>query len=214
MANANYIRGRWAISGLKARPQAVLWSDNFGTLDSTIYTNPNTGASASLQLAVPNGAEYTNFLILSDHNRSELEFTKNRIENRKRMINATMRSYHVADKLEISFSWENLPSRSFNKAPEFNPNTGKPTATNLEDYTVDGGAGGVEILDWYENHNGAFWMLLSYDKYNEFTSNQYDYLGQYNQLVQVYFSSFDYTVVKRGGTNHDLWNISVSLEEV
>jgi hypothetical protein len=214
MANANYIRGRWALDGLRRRPQAVLWSDNFGTLDSTTYVNPGTGASASLQIAVPNGTEYTNFLILSDHNRSELEFTKNRIENRKRMINATMRSYHVADKLEISFSWENLPSRSFNKAPAFDPNTGKPTATNLEDYTVDGGAGGVEILDWYENHNGAFWMLLSYDKYNEFTSNQYDYLGQYNQLLQVYFSSFDYTVVKRGGTNHDLWNISVSLEEV
>jgi len=212
MANASYIRGRWAIDGLRTRPQAILWSDNFGTLDSTTYTNQYTGASASIQLAVPNGTEYNNFLMLSDHNRSEMSFRKNRIENRKRMINATMRSYHVADKLEVSFSWENLPSRSFNKEPAFNSNTGKPTALDLKDYTVDGGAGGVEILDWYENHKGAFWMLLAYDKYNEFGSNPYQYLGQYNQLIQVYFSSFNYTVVKRSGI-HDLWNIDVSLEE-
>ena len=213
MANASYIRGRWATNGLRQRPQAILWSDNFGTLDSSTYTNPNTGASASLQLAVPNGTEFNNFLILSDHNRSELQFNKNRIENRKRMINATMRSYHVADKLEISFSWDNIPSRSFNKDPLFDTNTGLPTAINLEDYTADGGAGGVEILDWYEKHQGSFWMLLSYDKYNEFTSNEYSYINQYNQLLEVYFSSFDYTVVKRGGSKHDLWNISVSLEE-
>jgi hypothetical protein len=32
--------------------------------------------------------------------------------------------------------------------------------------------------------------------------------------MQVYFADFNYTVVKRGGDNHDLWNISVTLEEV
>jgi hypothetical protein len=39
-------------------------------------------------------------------------------------------------------------------------------------------------------------------------------LNRYNQIVQVYFSDFNYSVVKRGATNHDLWNISVTLEEV
>lgn len=213
MATSQYIRGRWSLDGLRKRPQAILWSDNVGTVDTSTYTNPYTSASTSLQLAVPNGTEYTNFLILSDHNRSELDFKANRIENRQRMINATMRSYHIADKLNISFSWDNLPSRSFNKDPLFNSTTGLATASNLNDYTIDGGAGGVELLDWYENHKGAFWMLLAYDKYNEFDTNEYDYLSQYNQLLQVYFSSFEYSVVKRGGSNHDLWNISVSLEE-
>ena len=213
MATSQYIRGRWALDGLRKRPQAILWSDNIGTVDTSTYNNPYTSASTSLALAVPNGSEYTNFVILSDHNRSELSFRANRIENRQRTINGNMRSYHIADKLQISFSWDNLPSRSFNKDPSFNSTTGLPTATSLEDYTVDGGAGGVEILDWYEKHTGAFWMLLSYDKYNEFSSNKYNYLSQYNQLVQVYFSSFEYNVVKRGGSNHDLWNISVALEE-
>jgi len=213
MATSLYIRNRWSLDGLRGRPQAALWSDNFGTVDTSTYTNPISGGSTTLQLAVPDGTEYTNFLILSDHNRSELDFRKNRIENRQRTINGTMRSYHVADKLQISFSWDNLPSRSFNKDPMFAA-SGVSNVQDLQDYTMDGGAGGVELLDWYENHNGAFWMLLAYDKYNEFEGeDRYDYLGQYNQLLQVYFTSFDYTVVKRGARNHDLWNINVSLEE-
>ena len=32
--------------------------------------------------------------------------------------------------------------------------------------------------------------------------------------LQVYIADFNYSVVKRGGSNHDLWNISVTLEEV
>jgi len=206
MATANYIRGRWSLDGLRMRPQAILWSDNFGTVDSS---------SASFALAVPDGTEGTNFLILSDHNREELSFSKQRIENKQRMINGSMRSYHIADKLQMSVSWEMLPSRSFNKDPEFNTTTGKPTAASLEYHTVDGGAGGAELLEWYENHPGPFWMLLAYDKYTDFDgADKYDYLGQYNQLVQVYFSSFDYDIIKRGKTNFDFWNISCTVEEV
>lgn len=206
MASVDYIRGRWALDGLRMRPQAILWSNNFGSISTG-------GASAQFQLAVPDGVEGEDFIILSDDNRSELSFNKERIENRQRMINGTMRSYHVADKLAISWSWDMLPSRSFNKDPLFN-NSGKPTASELAQYTSDNGAGGVEILNWYENNQGPFWMYLAYDKYNEFPTQKYSYLAQYNQLVQVYFSSFDYTVVKRGGTNFDFWNISLTLEEV
>lgn len=206
MASVDYIRGRWALDGLRMRPQAILWSDNFGSISTG-------GASAQFQLAVPDGVEGEDFVILSDDNRSELSFNKERIENRQRMVNGTMRSYHVADKLSISWSWDMLPSRAFNADPLFN-GVGKPSAPDLAQYTSDNGAGGVEILDWYENHKGPFWMFLAYDKYNEFSSNKYSYLAQYNQLVQVYFSSFDYSVVKRGGTNFDFWNISLTLEEV
>lgn len=203
MANAQYITGRWALDGLRRRPQAVLWADNFGFNDE------------ETSLAVPLGVEGENFLILSDHNRSELAFSQERIENRQRMINGSMRSYHIADKTRVSWDWEMLPSRSFNKDPNFNQQTGKPTASGLTDYTADGGAGGVELLDWYENHQGPFWMMLAYDKYNDFSGpEKFDYLSQYNQIIQVYFASFDYNVVKRGGTNHDMWNISVTLEEV
>lgn len=192
MASEQYMAGRIKY----ARPQAILWAESVGS------------GSASV---IPDGSEYSNFLILSDHNRSEIKFGKQRLENRKRMINGSMRSYHVADKTTVGFSWENLPSRSFANAPDFTSGG----VTSEYEYTVDGGAGGVELLDWYENHNGPFWMLLAYDKYNEFDgAGARDHLEQYNQLMQVYFTNFEYSVVKRGGTNHDLWTVSVELEEV
>ena len=59
-------------------------------------------------------------------------------------------------------------------------------------------------------------MYLAYDKYSNFGKDDaaYGHLSQYNQIMQVYFADFNYTVTKRGGSNHDLWNISVTLEEV
>jgi hypothetical protein len=160
------------------------------------------------------------FLILSDHNRSEISFSPKRLEQRQRTINGRMRSYHVADKLDISWSWEDLPSRSYSASPEFESTGDLAGLSALKgtqsEYTADGGAGGVDILDWYETHTGPFWMFLAYDKYSNFdnTEDPYDHLDKYNQVIQVYISSFNYTVVKRGGSNHDLWNISVTLEEV
>lgn len=194
MADSTYISGRFQY----ARPQAVIWADAY-EISNGVY--------------VPTGTEFEDFLILSDHNRSEIDMRKQRIENRRRMINGTMRSYHIADKLEFNFSWEMLPSRAFNKDPEFD-SSGNPSATSLNDYTVDKGAGGVDLNMWYESHPSPFYMLLSYDRYDNFATDQYNHLREYSQVVQVYFSSFDTTVVKRGATNHDLWNISVALEEV
>lgn len=194
MASSTYMSGRFEY----ARPQAIVWSDGY-EINNGVY--------------VPSGVEFQNFIILSDHNRSEIEIRKQRIENKKRMINGTMRSYHIADKLEFSFSWQMLPSRAFNKDPVFN-SVGQPTAANLEQYTADNGAGGVDLNVWYQEHNSPFHMLLSYDNYDNFSSNKYNRLREYSQVVQVYFSSFDMSIVKRGGTNHDLWNVSVSLEEV
>ena len=59
-------------------------------------------------------------------------------------------------------------------------------------------------------------MYLAYDKYSNFGNDDesFGHLAQYNQIVQVYFADFTYDVVKRGGSNFDLWNVSVSLEEV
>jgi len=199
------------------RPQAMLWSENSGTLISGLYI-PN-----GLEVGQDPGSEtdesvYNQFLILSDDNRSPLDFNIKRIETRERMINGRMRSYHIADKLTLSTSWDMLPSRSYFTVPEFNPTTGKSPhggQNNLE-YTSDGGAGGVEILDWYENHQGPFWVYLAYDKYSNFgkDNDAYAHLPQYNQLVQMYFADFSYNVVKRGNSNFDFWNISVTLEEV
>jgi hypothetical protein len=157
------------------------------------------------------------FLILSDHNRGEISIDQERLEQRQRTINGRMRSYHIADKLKFSWSWNLLPSRAFYQNAEFDPSTGiSPYQNNTQEFTADGGAGGVELLDWYQNHKGPFWMYLAYDKYSNFGDDNeaFGHLAQYNQIVQVYFADFNYSIVKRGGNNFDLWNISVTLEEV
>lgn len=180
------------------RPQAIIFSNN----------------SEGILNGVPqiSGTEGEDFIILSDHNRSEISFSTNRIENRKRMANAHMRSYHLADKLGMSVSWNNLPSRSFSQGQSFS--SSGQYVLDLNEYTVDGGAGGSELLDWYENNPGSFYAFLSYDKPLEFTVNPYFNLNKYAEVLEVYFSSFEYNVIKRGMENHDLWNVSLSLEEV
>jgi hypothetical protein len=163
-------------------------------------------------LLVPGGTELEDFIILSDHNRGEIAIGQDRIENRKRMINGTMRSYHIADKLNISLDWEMLPSRSHSNNPNFNAYGN--AASGLTEYTADGGAGGVDIVSWYESNPGSFYMFLSYDKPQNFSLNVYENLDKYSDVLEVFISDFSYNVVKRGGTNHDLWNVSISLEEV
>lgn len=262
-SSSTYISGRKRFT----RPQAMLWSENSGSINNGIY--------------YPLGTENEDFIILSDHNRNELSISKQRIEVRQRMINATMRSYHIDDKISINIGWNNLPSRSYSTLATYD-NTGSLiteskiasfiagdftitvnnnvnilvgmrvygpgigsdatvksfinneitlSSPNLSngvsqtvyfspfEYTVDGGAGGVQILDWYENHSGPFWVYLSYDKYNTYkVSNQivddsFTHLNVYNEIKLMYFASFDYTIVKRGIDNFDFWNISLTLEE-
>lgn len=205
MASSGYMSGRIKYS----RPQAILFSENPGSLiDGKYIPDANEYGSVS------NTSEQ--FLILSDHNRSPIDFIPQRIENRQRMVNGRMRSYHIADKKTLSVSWENLPSRAFNKDPLFNATSGKATATDLLEYTVDGGAGGVELLDWYQRHTGTFYVFLSYDEgYNDakINASPYGQLKQYNEVLEMYISDFQYSVQKRGQTNHDLWNITISLEQ-
>jgi hypothetical protein len=233
--NINYLSGRKKY----ARPQAMLWSENSGAIVNETYVpiGFEVGANA------PEDTDQSlinQFLVLSDDSRSPLSFSNERIETKERMINGRMRSYYVADKLSISTSWDMLPSRSFSTRPGFDEN-GNPTqlATEIDhdndeltpdkitqfagspyardqQYTTDGGAGGVELLKWYEAHPGPFWVFLAYDRYDNFegANNQYQQLHKYNQVVEMFISDFSYSVQKRGGSNYDFWDISVTLEEV
>lgn len=203
VATSAYITGRKRY----ARPQAMLWADTAGTISNGIR--------------IPSGHEKEDFIICSDHNRKDISISQQRIEARQRMVNGTMRSYHIADKININTSWEMLPSRSYSRQVVFDT-AGKAILSGDElEYTADGGAGGVELLDWYENHSGPFWVYLGYDKYNapsqqvagEVTDESFNYLSIYNDVRLMYFASFEYSVQKRGGRSHDMWSVSVSLEE-
>ena len=200
MANAAYLAGRRKY-GL---PQAMLWSDNPGTLSNGFYY-PDGYEIGSNLTGVP-AEEQNTFLILSDHNRAELAFSQERIQKRERMINGNMRAYNIADKISLSTSWQMLPSKAYEDNPSFDSSGITSLKNTTGEYTVDGGAGGLELLGWYENHKGPFWVYLAYDRYEDRT--------KYNQIVQMYFRDFSYSVVKRGAVIHDLWNINLTLEEV
>lgn len=203
----NYLKGA-------TRPQAILFSDNSGTLSNGKY--------------VPTGDEWSDFIILTDGNRGEISLSQQRIESRQRMINGNMRSYWTADKLNLSTSWSRIPSRAYSDYVTFNSASGEidndPSTYAM--YTVDGGAGGVDILNWYENHVGSFYVFLAYDKFRVEGLENYNRLDGYNQVLKMFVSSFDYNIEKRGGTSignmwsdnkttgYDYWNISMSLEEV
>jgi len=211
MATSAYLAGRRRYT----RPQGILWANNPGTLSNGLYVPNGIEVGADTQETNPDLLDQ--FIILSDHNRGDMQFNTQRIEQRQRTINGRMRSYHIADKLNMSVSWNMLPSRGYAGLANFNETTGvAPNEGSQLEYTADGGAGGVELLDWYETHQGPFWMYLAYDKYTNLEGQGYEYTGlnRYNQIIQVYFADFNYSVVKRGATNHDLWNISVTLEEV
>lgn len=224
MANtAAYMAGRQKYQ----RPQGMLWAENSGTLvlknpldsnSGTTYVPVGYEIGADTSALSPTEDQYlNNFIILTDDNREELKFTPTRIENKERMINGRMRSYHVADKLTVATSWSNIPSRSHSSLANFSTETGvsATTGNSLYEYTTDGGAGGAELLDWYENHKGSFWVYLSYDKYTNFGSDAESKtnLAEYSQVIEMFISNFDYSVTKRGGI-YDFWDVSVTLEEV
>jgi hypothetical protein len=224
MATSRYIYGVDSSTGRKKyqRPQAILFSENAGIISNGNYVpiGYEVGVDDS---TIGDLSPKNSFLILSDDNRGALDFGSIRIEKRERMVNGRMRSYHIADKATLSVSWNMLPSRSFSTAANFSAITGRSENTssgkpNLDDtsYTTDGGAGGVEILDWYNEHKGSFWVFLAYDNHKNFGDSEsaYEKLGVYNDIVEMFITDFSYSVVKRGGNNHDLWNISISLEEV
>lgn len=213
MSTIAYVNGRRKYS----RPQGLLFANNSGTLiEDEVSGSPTEGQTFYVPLgseisaaeADANGYE---FMILSDDNRQPIDISSQRIEKRERMVNGRMRSYHIADKIAISVSWENLPSRAFSESPLFG-NDGKPTATDYTKWTTDGGAGAAELVDWYERYTGSFWVYLAYDKLSG--SGDYSSMNKYNQVIEVMFSDFSHSISKRGSATHDLWNVSFSLEEV
>lgn len=141
----------------------------------------------------------TDYLFLTDDNRSSLQVGFERIESRKRMINGRMRSYHVVDKKSFSVSWTDLPSSA------------SYLSENRTGLTSGWGAG-KDMLTWYQNNPDSFYLMLVYDT-PDFEGTGSVPLKYKIETYNVFFDSFDYTVTKRGLT-HDLWDVSMSLVEV
>lgn len=133
---------------------------------------------------------------ITDHNRSPLDISFERIERSNRMANGTLRRYSVAKKRTLSCSWEMLPAKTTNT---FGGRTGLGTA--------DGGWAGEDIENFYNTVDGAFWVKLrkGIDDGKATTDGTIE-------VVKVMFTDFSKSVVKRGVV--DFWSLDVTLEEV
>lgn len=77
----------------------------------------------------------------SDHSRSALSVSTERIGESDRMANGRLRKYHVADKRQWSTSWSLLPAPS--------------------ELTVDEKAGAAEMEQFYKDTKGEFQMKIT-----------------------------------------------------
>jgi WD40 repeat protein len=198
-----------------ARPNFISLSENEGR-----YFVNESGDDNVAQLWLPEGVENEDFILLSDHNRSTAPFGIERIGARKRMINGDMRAYHVADKLSVTLSWDDIPSRSYSSLNGYSDWVADPSACTK--FTVDGGAGGVDMLKWYNGHKGSMWAFFSFDNISSSAVHGDVAFRGYGRVYEMMITDFEYEVSKRGGLFKngldtyaiDLWNVSMTLEEV
>jgi hypothetical protein len=78
--------------------------------------------------------------IVTDHNRSPLSISVERIENKQRMADGTMRKYVVADKRTFSCSWDQLPT--------------------TDARTADGKMGALAMETFYSSTPGVFALIV------------------------------------------------------
>lgn len=140
---------------------------------------------------------------LSDHGRSPLSEDWERIETKTRMADGTLRRYSVSKKRTWSCSWDNLPS-----------------SNNIVGglHTVDGGMSGEDIELWVNTIDTPFRMILRRGSAVDLsTPNPADGLLPYQDanfyIANVMITEYDKEVSKRGKLA-DLWNVSITLEEV
>ena len=111
----------------------------------------------------------------------------------------------------VGGTWGN--TKEYNVTVDFSWEAQKLNAMPISEFTADGGAGGADLLTWYRETHGPFWVFLSYDNYPNFEGNTeiWNQFNKYSDRYMMYFTSFNYSVEKRG--LYDFWNVSVSLEE-
>lgn len=141
--------------------------------------------------------------MITDHGRTELSMNTERIGTDRRMSNGTLRRFLVGNKRSWNTTWSNIPSVN-------------SVATGMK--TADGGLSGSEIEDFYDTTPGKFRLILRNGSASGvITPPAALTLGPAYEddnfyAVDVMITEFSRDVVSRGVV--DLWNITISLEEV
>jgi hypothetical protein len=94
---------------------------------------------------------------LTDHNRSPISLSPERLENRKRMANGTMRNFVIATKRKIKTSWDLVPA--------------------IDGRTVDGFWGALSMQNFYNNTFGEFTLRVTFG-----TNSHEDILVMFNSF--------------------------------
>ena len=138
---------------------------------------------------------------ISDHGRSPLAIDVERIETKTRMADGTLRRYTVAKKRTFSTSWDNFPSV-------------------VTSFLANGDHAGNWMEEFYNRTDGAFKMRLRAGSDENvalataLTRTGGDPLQSDNEReFTVMITEWSKEVIKRG-KGFDLWNISLTLEEV
>lgn len=133
---------------------------------------------------------------ITDHNREPLSISVERFENKKRMVDSTLRRYTVNKKRTFRLSWSMLPSKR-------NASYGGKIALT----TVDGGWAGEDIESFHNLNDGMFYMKIrkGADEAKAITDGTIE-------TVQVMITDFSKDIEKRGVV--DLWSLDITLEEV
>ena len=125
---------------------------------------------------------------ITEHNRSDISISVERIERAVRTSNGTLRKNYIADKRKFSASWSMLPS--------------------YRTLTVDGAWGAEDLRSFYLSEEGqqSFKIRINLAK------NGTDQTSSGYEEYTVIFGGCNFSVVKRGLQPH--WNVSIELEEV
>jgi len=149
-------------------------------------------------LATPVGTVKT-WNKITEHNRSDISISIERIEKVVRTSNGTLRKNYIADKARFSMSWTMLPS--------------------YRSLTVDGGWGAEDLRSFYLSDDGKkeFSIRINLAKSGSDTSSSGalytpTMAKTSSELYTVVFGGCNFSVVKRGLQPH--WNVSIELEEV
>ena len=125
---------------------------------------------------------------LTEHNRSEISITPERIEQTQRMGNGSLRKFFVADKKQFSVSWRMLPG--------------------TRGYTVDGQWGALDLIEFYNSSEEQ----STFDIRLNFAKNGMNQESSGYEQYTVSCTSFTATLIKRGEV--PFYDISFSMEEV
>lgn len=147
-------------------------------------------------LPVGSALYFNSSLKLSEHNRQPISLSVNRIEKQTRMGNGQLRKFYVADKENITVSWNKLPSFST--------------------FTLDGGYGAVDLKNFYNGTAAKAAGALSGRSSFDVTISY----GGTTKTMEMIFTSFSIELVNRNvkqttsSTPQEFWNVSITLEEV